>query len=137
MKNSKQNGLRWLRDAEVTLTQAQKIAAVDHTANVVCFLAEQACQKALKGVLYSDGARQVAIHSIAELAKQVGERHPEILTLREEAATLDQYYLSSRYPDAIAEPAIPAEIFTEDQARRAVAIAREVLEACARILSPK
>jgi HEPN domain-containing protein len=130
MKHSKENADRWLREAENTLNQAQKIMENEKAYNLVCFLAEQACQKALKAVLYFDGARLITIHSIAELIKQIGINRPDFLTFLAPGGKLDQYYLSSRYPDAVAEPAIPSEIFTKDQAEEAVNIARQIFEVC-------
>ena len=127
MKNSRQNALRWIRDAENTLRVAEMNCRWE-AYNVACFLAEQVAQKSLKAVLYLDGARFVRIHSIAELIKEVSRKRPEFLSLREDAGTLDQYYLTTRYPDAVAEPAIPSEIFTKKQAEEALHIARTIFE---------
>jgi len=130
MKYSKQNADRWLREAENTLNQVQRIMENEKAYNFVCFLAEQVCQKALKAVLYFDGARLITIHSIAELIKQISKNRPEFLTFLAPAGKLDQYYLSSRYPDAVAQPAIPSEIFTEEQAKEAIEIAQKIFELC-------
>jgi HEPN domain-containing protein len=134
MKLPVQRGQRWLADARNTLFQAQRVAADERLANVACFLAEQSCQKALKAILYFEGARFVTIHSITELLKQIGKDHPELLALREGGAVLDQYYLSSRYPDAVAEPAIPTELFGKAQAEQAVAIAQGIVGAAGTII---
>ncbi|MGH9786360.1 MAG: HEPN domain-containing protein [Terriglobia bacterium] len=134
MKNSRQNALRWIRDAENTLRVAEMNCQWE-AYNVACFLAEQAAQKSLKGVLYLDGARFIRIHSIAELIKQVSQKRPEFLPFRGDAGTLDQYYLTTRYPDAVAEPAIPSEIFTKKQAEEAVRIARSIFELSKSLMS--
>lgn len=127
MKNSKQNALRWLREAENTLRQVQH--AIDQKDyNVACFLAEQSAQKSLKAVLYGDGSRFVNIHSVAELIKNVGIKHPNFMELIGRGAKLDQYYLSTRYPDAVAEPAIPSELFDKNQAEEAMEIAKEIFQ---------
>lgn len=135
MKNSRGQSERWLRDAEHTLRQAERTLG-DDSYNWVCFLAEQACQKSLKAVQYFDGARFITIHSIAELLKQVAVQHPEFSKFSAQGVKLDQYYLSSRYPDAVAEPAIPSEIFVEEQAEEALAIARRIFEASRRVIAP-
>ena len=134
MKNSRQNALRWIRDAENTLRVAEKNCQWE-AYNVACFLAEQGAQKSLKAVLYLDGARFIRIHSIAELIKEVSQKRPEFLPLREEAGVLDQYYLTTRYPDAVAEPAIPSEIFTKKQAEEALRIARTIFEMSKSLIS--
>ena len=129
MKHSQQNALRWIREAENTLGQAERNCRQD-AYNLACFLAEQAAQKALKAVRYLDGARFVTIHSISELIVEISKNRPEFLTLRSSAAILDQYYLTTRYPDAVAEPAIPSEIFTKEQAEQALSIARTIFQTC-------
>lgn len=40
---------------------------------------------------------------------------------------LDQYYLGPRYPDAINPPALPFEIYSENQAKEAADSARTIL----------
>ncbi len=127
MKQPRQNALRWLRDAENTLRQAE-LNSHWEAYNVACFLAEQVAQKALKAVRYLDGARFISIHSVFELIREISEKRPEFLPLRDQAGILDQYYLTTRYPDAVAPPAIPSEIFTKQQAEDALCIARSILE---------
>lgn len=133
MKDSKRNAERWLREAENTLQQARhSLTHADY--NLVCFLAEQASQKALKAVVYSDGARFITIHSIAELLKTAGCTHSSFLILLDQGSKLDQYYLSSRYPDAVPEPAIPSELFIKDQAEEAISIAQTIFTASALVI---
>ena len=127
MKQPRRNAQRWIREAENTLRQAEQVCATD-AYNLACFLAEQAAQKSLKAVLYLDGARWIPLHSVAELTKEISKKRPEFSSLLAAGGKLDQYYLSTRYPDAVAEPAIPSEIFTEDQARDAVGLARNIFE---------
>ncbi len=128
MKNPKQNAERWIREAGNTLRQSKQ-ACENEAYNLACFLAEQTAQKALKAVLYFDGARFINIHSITELLKEISKKRPEFLEFLNEGKKLDQYYLSSRYPDAVAEPAIPSEIFIKDQAEDAAAIAQKIFNA--------
>ena len=125
MKQPRQNALRWIRDAENTLRHAE-LNCQWEAYNVACFLAEQVAQKALKAVLYLDGARFISTHSVSELIREASQKRPGLLPLRAQAVILDQYYLTTRYPDAVAAPAIPSEIFTKDQAEDALRIARTI-----------
>lgn len=135
MKQPRQNALRWIRDAENTLRQAERICKQDDAYNVVCFLAEQIAQKALKAVRYLDGARFIHTHSVSELIREASQKRPELLPLRSQAAVLEQYYLTTRYPDAVAAPAIPSEIFTKEQAEDALRIARTIFEKCQSLIA--
>ena len=40
---------------------------------------------------------------------------------------LDQYYIPTRYPDALAFPGVPYETYTERQAQEAVQLARTIV----------
>lgn len=133
MKNPKLNAERWIREAENTFYQAKRTHN-DKAYNFSCFLAEQTCQKALKAILYLDETRFITIHSIAELIKEIAKKRPDFLKFLGEGGKLDQYYLSSRYPDAVAEPAIPSEIFIEDQSKEAVAIAEKIFKHCKELI---
>ena len=94
----------------------------------VCFKSEQTSQLALKAYLYGAGRRSIYIHSIGELLSECGEEDEDFSGLRGRGVTLDKYYLSSRYPDALPPPAIPFESFTVDDARPALDIATEIVE---------
>ena len=134
MKQPRQNALRWIRDAENTLRHAE-LNCQWEAYNVACFLAEQVAQKALKAVLYLDGARFISTHSVSELIREASQKRPGLLPLRAQAVILDQYYLTTRYPDAVAAPAIPSEIFTKEQAEDALRIARTIFERCRALIS--
>lgn len=134
MKNPKQNAERWLKEANYTFRQAGQTCDAG-AYNLTCFLAEQTAQKSLKAVLYFDGARFITIHSVAELIKEVSKNHPEFLELKNRGAILDQYYLSTRYPDAVPEPAVPAELFGEKQAKEAIEIAKKIFNTCEAVVA--
>ena len=122
MKNPKLQSERWLKQAKYDLRQAQ--ASLENESYAyACFFSEQSSQKSLKAYLMYQGRRYVNIHSIGELLKQAGEFDEKFKVLIDRGKQLDQYYLSSRYPDAVPEPAIPAEIFVKDQAETALDIA--------------
>ena len=133
MKNPQKNALRWIRDAENTLRQGQMNCQME-AYNVACFLAEQSAQKSLKAVRYLDGSRFISTHSVTELIREISQTRPGFLPIRSQAAVLEQYYLTTRYPDAVAEPAIPSEIFTKGQAEEALRIARSIFEMCKSVM---
>lgn len=129
MKNSKLQAQRWLKQAEYDLKQAEKSLS-DGSFSYACFFAEQAAQKALKGYLINKGWRSVKIHSIGELLKETAklekDKFEHLIVLGQR---LDRYYLASRYPDALPDPAIPAESYGPDEGREAVDIAKKIFSA--------
>ena len=128
MKNPKANALRWLRQAEHDLAVAAKLLQSGDYSDSA-FHAEQSAQKALKAVLISQGRRYVTIHSVGELAKQAAAFKTAFLPLVDHAKRLDRHYLASRYPDALPDPAIPAESYVLSEAEEALRIARTIFEA--------
>ena len=127
MKNAQRNASRWLRQAAYDLAQAERLLR-EGVFSYAAFFAEQSAQKSLKAFLLSRGSRLVAIHSVGELAKEAAQLESGFQPLIDQAKRLDRHYLTSRYPDALPEPAIPAEAYVREDAQEAVAIAQAVLE---------
>ena len=121
----KAEGLRWLRQAEHDLSDADYSRAGGRY-SLACFLCQQAAEKALKAFLYSQGAEQVLGHSVSELATECGNLDGEFRALKPKAAPLDHYYLPTRYPNSL-PGGIPAEAFDENDAHRALGLAGEVI----------
>lgn len=118
-------GLRWLRQAEHDLSDAEYNLAGGRY-SLTCFLCQQGAEKALKAFLYARGAEQVFGHSVADLCAEAGSLDEVFRTLRPAAAPLDQYYIPTRYPNSL-PGGIPAEAFDESDGRRALGLARDVL----------
>lgn len=129
MKNPKANALRWLRQADYDLQQARKLLE-DEVFSYAAFFAEQSAQKALKAFLIFSGKRFITIHSVGELAKEAAALQAAFQSLIDEGKRLDRHYLTSRYPDALPEPAIPAEAYVKSDAEEAVGISRKIFEVC-------
>lgn len=121
----KAEGLRWLRQAERDLDDAEYSLA-GRRYNLACFLCQQTAEKALKAILYARGAEQVLGHSVADLATECANLDDEFRALKPKAAPLDHYYVPTRYPNSL-PGGIPAEAFDEVDARRALALAGEVI----------
>ncbi len=127
MKKPRENALRWFRQAEHDLETARR--HLDWCAADACYCAEQASQKALKAFLYLRGERSAPEHSVVELARQCAAKDPSFACFVTAVATLDQYYVPTRYPDALADPAVPFETYTLPQAEEAIRLASEIMEA--------
>ena len=127
MKNALRNAARWLRQAEYDLAQADRLLD-QGVFSYAAFFAEQSAQKSLKAFLLSRGMRFVAIHSVGELAKEAAGQDSRFRALVDQGKRLDRHYLTSRYPDALPEPAIPAEVYVREDAEEAVAVARAIFE---------
>ena len=121
-------GQRWFDQAAADLRAAEDTAAAGHY-HVVCFLAQQVAEKALKGFLYSQGETPVIGHAVHRLCEACAEYVPEFDALRERIRILDGYYIPTRYPNGLAD-GIPADVYNGVAAEQAMELAREALEFC-------
>ncbi|MEW6638553.1 MAG: HEPN domain-containing protein [Actinomycetota bacterium] len=119
----------WLDQAGANLLHAERSVEMGDYA-WACFAAQQAAEAALKALHMRHG--QVAWgHSVLDLISALPEEARPGRSLEEKARTLDKYYIPTRYPDA--HPAgSAARHYTEDEARQAVEMAREVISHCER-----
>lgn len=134
MKNPKENSLRWLRQAKFDLKESKR-ALDSKSFAYAAFFAEQSAQKSVKAFLIRQGERFITTHSVGELLKKAALLEGSFGPLVEGGQKLDRHYLASRYPDALPEPAIPAESYVEDEAKEALAIAGMIFDQCAKFVA--
>lgn len=116
---------RWFRQAQADLEVVRTLYASGHYA-AACFQSQQAGEKAIKAVLFSQGRRVVLGHSIRELGKLCEKDYPVFADIAADAALLDQFYIPARYPNGLPYPAIPSETYTAVQAEAALRSAERV-----------
>ena len=126
MKDPKGEADRWFAQASADLDAARSMYKAGHWW-AACFHAQQAGEKAVKSFLYGEGERLVLGHAVAQLIRDAAEHNARFLELAEAAASLDVYYIGTRYPNGL-PGGVPAEVFVEGQARGAIKYAEQVLE---------
>ena len=119
-------GRRWLLQAKQDLDDARYNSEGERY-NIACFLSQQSAEKALKAFLYAEGEEIVWGHSVAELCKRATSMDKELEKVRRKVATLDKYYIPTRYPNGL-PGGIPSEAFEKRDADRAIEIAEEVIK---------
>lgn len=128
MKKPEETARRWLAQAEHSLAVGQSLLDLGHWSNV-CFQAEQTAQLALKAFLYLRRRRRITMHSVRQLALECAGEDEAFSAFVGSGGILDRYYLSTRYPDAVAEGAVPFETFSQEEASRALESARVMVDA--------
>ncbi len=136
MKAALLEASRWYREARADLEVVKTLRSAGHYA-AACFHAQQAAEKAIKAVLFSQGRRVVLGHSIRELVSQSKKYEPGMQKIIDQAALLDQFYIPTRYPNGLPLPAIPSETYTDSQAEQALIAAVEVVAAVEDFLRTK
>ena len=117
---------RWFQEAQADLAVVRTLRGAGHHA-AACFHSQQAAEKALKALLYAQGARVVLGHSVRDLARQCEGREPAFAAVVDDTALLDQFYITTRYPNGLPAPAVPSESFTSAQSQAAQEAAESVI----------
>lgn len=112
----------WIRQAELDL-EASRDLRKSGRFEWVCFLAQQSAEKAAKSAHELSGAEAWG-HSVAGLLEELSEVPAEIL---EAGRELDKHHIPTRYPNSHPRGA-PGDLYTETEARRAIAQAASVIE---------
>ena len=121
---------RWSRTAEDDLKFAH-LALETGFYHKACFHSQQSGEMAIKAVAYGLGERVVLGHSVAELVKRYADRVPGLGDLSRDASLLDQYYISTRYPNGL-PGGVPSESYSEPQATSAIAAAARMVALASR-----
>ena len=96
----KTEAMRWILQAESDLGVA-RLALREGFYSISCFFSQQSGEKAFKSIGYFRGDRRVFGNSLQKILDNLTETYPDLSNLRDSACRLDQYYLSTRYPDAL------------------------------------
>jgi HEPN domain-containing protein len=117
---------RWYRQAQNDLAFAAK-GFEEGFFSQVCFLCQQAGEKAVKAVRYHAGDRFVTGHSIHALLKDIEMDPADRKNLLEKGSLLDQFYIPARYPNGLPDGA-PFEVYTSKQAEQAILDSQALLD---------
>jgi len=127
MKLNKEDALRWLDQAEHNLKVAENNFKAQFYSDA-CYMAEQTAQIALKAFIIYQKRRLIWEHSIQHLSTICSQYDKDFERFVELGKILDRYYIPTRYPDALARPAVPYKTYTEKDARDALGFAKEILK---------
>jgi HEPN domain-containing protein len=122
---------RWLAFAREDLRVAE-IVLGEGIYNQVCFHAQQCIEKALKSALAREGRVPPRIHSITDLLRALPADW--LAEWRDDIAGLDDYYIPTRYPDAL-PGTLPEGLPGRIEAEEALVLARIVLDKMEQIVS--
>ncbi len=115
----------WMRTADRDANLAR--AAIDIEPSLAAFHAQQAAEKALKALLVFTTDDHERTHTAGRLARELRTSDPSIAEgIERDAAALDLFYLTSRYPDTIGDED-PGMVIVREDAVGAVARAERIL----------
>lgn len=114
----------WLNQAKKDLEQAKDSQRLGHH-EWACFAAQQAAEKAVKG-LHLHLGQEAWGHVVAKLLEELPKTLEIPAELLEKAKVLDNFYIPSRYPNSHPEGA-PFEHYGSVQSNEAVRYASEII----------
>jgi len=132
-RSALEEGWRWLDQAEEDLRWTN-VLAQQGANHLACFLAQQVTEKALKAFLFAQGEEIVLGHSVERLCSAASRYNPTFAEKVKRWSLLDGYYITTRYPNSLPD-GIPANVFTQDAALSAVALAEEAVDWVRKLLS--
>lgn len=111
---------QWFRKAEHDLQNIRNnLASGNIPTDTVCFHAQQAIEKLLKGMLVANSRNISKTHDLVKLLTDVADILPELLPYEEQLEDISEYGVGVRYPDDFFEP-------TLEEARHAYDVALEI-----------
>ncbi|MFQ5442532.1 MAG: HEPN domain-containing protein [Thermodesulfobacteriota bacterium] len=116
---------RWLRQAQYDLKVSEWNEEGGFHAPS-CFWAQQSAAKALRAFLFLNKEDAVVTRSVADLLDRAITYEEEFKRFVGSSTSLDLYYKSSRFPDAL-PGGIPAEVISGKDSRDAVRQATDIL----------
>ena len=126
--------LLWLQKADEDLVVSRLVFQEGHLSHT-CFLAQQSIEKALKGYLIANESQYPRTHKLVDLLTVCISLEPAFSAFLLNCISVDQYYIPTRYPDAI-PGGLPSGTPSKMQAEKAVASAEDVLRFVWDHLSP-
>lgn len=124
---------RWLGFARQDLIGAQ-VMLREELFNLSCFHAQQCVEKALKGLLAHRNQASPRIHALTELLTFFSD--PELSDLRSKLTRLDDYYIPTRYPDAL-PGALPDGLPARAEAEEVLVLAQTVFDFVTNLCDPQ
>lgn len=125
---------QWLDFAKEDLAVAQLTFDEKHFSHA-CFLSQQAIEKALKAFLIARLNQYPRIHNLTDLLAQCITVDANFAQFVVECATVDQYYIPTRYPSGI--PGGPTSTPpTDKHAQKAIDAAKRILQFVSSLLTP-
>ena len=116
---------RWLERAAEDCVVARLALREGHTSHT-CFLAQQCAEKSLKAFLLARSSTYPRTHKLVDLVGECARLDRGFAPFLADCAVVDQYYIPTRYPDAI-PGSLPDGLPSSAEAADAVTIAERIL----------
>lgn len=122
MDNNLLNTKLWFQKADNDIKAIKElIDSEEPLTDIICFHAQQAIEKYIKGALIYFGERVSKTHDLVNLLTSIKKYIPELEYMENELDNISRFGVESRYPDMSYEP-------TKSEAKQSYEIALKVKE---------
>lgn len=98
---------QWFRKADNDLKSIENnLKSEDPPTDVICFHAQQAIEKYIKGALVYSEKHITKTHDLVTLLTSISEIIPELGSLEDKFHEITRYGVEVRYPDIFYEPSL-------------------------------
>jgi len=130
-KKNRDLALRWMVTAEEDLDAAETLVRTRHYAQA-CFFTQQAGEKAVKALWYLVDSDTWG-HSVQKLVTEYPHDLPDRALWVKWGATLDKFYIPTRYPNGLPD-LTPGQVYQPEDAEEGLKTARNLIEGCRKYL---
>ena len=116
----------WVEKGNRELITAKKLLKESGFKDIICFHAQQACEKILKAYLIHFNREYPKTHDIENLIELLLGFDPELKNWKENAVILSSYAVGIRYPDF--------DIPTQEDTEKAVEFSEEIFNYISQLL---
>jgi HEPN domain-containing protein len=88
----------WFAKAEDDVLSVRAILKEGGAPSTACFLSQQIAEKYLKGILVFLKTTFPKVHDLLDLETLIHKSMPDVTALHDDLATLNRYYIETRYP---------------------------------------
>ena len=133
LEKDKYEAMRWLGTAKEDLEASRALLEKEKFSHA-CFFAQQCGGKAVKALWICMGEDPWG-HSIQKLISEIPDKgvRSRMEKLLEEGATLDRYYIPTRYPNGLPD-LTPGKVYFQKDAELCIHTAQHILEEAGKLL---
>lgn len=126
MRNNRDNYVKWILAAEDDLKLAKVILKEENFYSAICFHSQQSIEKSLKAfLLYQNFSEDLRTHRLEDLVNLSTKYNKNFLNFLDDCKILDQYYIPTRYPDALIGTTSDG-VYRLEEAEESIKIARKI-----------
>ncbi|ESO89577.1 hypothetical protein LOTGIDRAFT_164873 [Lottia gigantea] len=129
---------RWYKQARFDIEAAEESHNQgSNNYNWICYMCQQAAEKALKAVWYTIDSNKVSqYHNLSSIACGLTQ-YPELVSLADELQSCIRDHTRMRYPDTVHFPKVPKDVYDRNDSTKACQLTKQIVNYVSNIVHCK